>query len=146
MTVPRKILTAGYGSGWTIETMHAALAEHDAALIDIRYVPWSNFQPWRKDALSEAIGDRYIYLRAFGNVNYKGGPIRIASPAQGLTIMDEIWARYLAVILLCGCRDHHQCHRQTVAALIERDLTDQGIDCTIEHLYPSPKHQQHLEL
>jgi hypothetical protein len=63
------------------------------------------------------LGERYLWLREFGNRNYKGTfeQIEIADFPTGEKRLRESIAPGKAVALLCGCRDVNVCHRKVVA-------------------------------
>ena len=77
------ILTYGYLAG-SPEHLAAAVREHDAWLVDIRYAPSSRLPEWRPEYIVHLVGSRYVHVRALGNVNYLGGPIQLANPDQGV--------------------------------------------------------------
>jgi hypothetical protein len=104
------ICTLGY-SGWKIEDVEAVLDRLDAILVDVRMVPRTRWAPlWNSSALHVRLGDRYAWLREFGNRNYKGTfeQIEIADFPAGEKRLRELLAKDAtgkAVVLLCGCRD-----------------------------------------
>ena len=111
------IYTLGY-SGWKIEDVEAVLEQLDAILVDVRMVPRSRWAPlWNASALHERLSDRYVWLKEFGNRNYKGTfeQIEIADFAGGEKRLREITATGKAVVLLCGCSDPNTCHRKVLA-------------------------------
>lgn len=68
----KTIYTLGY-SGWKIEEIEATLTRLDAVLVDVRMIPRSRWAPqWNGTALHNRLGDRYVWLKEFGNRNYKG--------------------------------------------------------------------------
>lgn len=127
-----KIYTMGY-CGWRVEDVAALLEKLDAVLVDVRMMPRSR---WKREfncsALQKRLGDRYAWIRAWGNRNYKGGPIEIVDFVGGV---DEVVAMRgpgrRPVVLLCGCKDVNTCHRKVLAEkLAER------WDAEVEHLSP----------
>jgi len=132
--MPAEIFTYGYTSS-TPADLAAYVEELDSYLIDIRFSPRSRVPQWRQEALHALVGKtkagraRYHWLQGLGNVQYNtDGPIVLYAPEEGVR---EI-APYLAarpVILLCGCRDWHVCHRRAAATLIAEALGG-----TITHL------------
>ena len=111
------IYTLGY-SGWKIEDVEAVLERFAAILVDVRMVPRTRWQPqWNAAVLRTRLGDRYVWLREFGNRNYKGTfeQIEIADFPAGEKRLREITATGRAVVLLCGCRDVNVCHRKVLA-------------------------------
>jgi uncharacterized protein (DUF488 family) len=127
------IYTLGY-SGWKIEDAQAVLKRLNAILVDVRMVPRTRWTPlWNSSALRECLGDasegspragsvqgRYVWLKQFGNVNYKGTfeQIEIADFLAGEKRLRELLAKDAtgkAVVLMCGCRDVNVCHRKVLA-------------------------------
>jgi len=111
------IYTLGY-SGWKIEDVEAVLDRLDAILVDVRMVPRTRWAPlWNGSALHNRLGDRYVWLKQFGNRNYKGTfeQIEIADYPDGEKHLREIIATGKVVVLLCGCRDVNVCHRKVLA-------------------------------
>ena len=128
-----KIHTLGY-SGWKIEDVEAVLERLDAILVDVRMVPRTRWTPlWNGQALRTRLGDRYVWLREFGNVNFKGTfeQIKIADFPAGEKRLRELIATGKAVVLMCGCRDVNVCHRKVVAERLASAL-----HAEVEHLSP----------
>jgi uncharacterized protein (DUF488 family) len=137
------IYTIGY-SGWKIEDVEAVLARLDAILVDVRMVPRSRWAPaWNSAVLAKRLGERYVWLREFGNKNYKGTfeQIEIADFTTGLKRLHELsglpFEGAKNVILMCGCRDVNICHRKVLA---ERLAVEWVVD--VCHLSPPPKASQ----
>jgi uncharacterized protein (DUF488 family) len=132
------IYTLGY-SGWKIEDVEAVLDHLDAILVDVRMVPRSRVATWNVGVLSRRLGQRYLWLREFGNRNYKGGPIDIVDFAAGQAKLVEITACHgesprsrtsgKSVILLCGCADVKVCHRKLLAEWLAKAWQSE-----VEHL------------
>jgi uncharacterized protein (DUF488 family) len=153
------IYTLGY-SGWKIEDAQAVLERLNAILVDVRMVPRTRWTPaWNSSVLHERLGDasagstgspqsdslqagspqgRYVWLKEFGNKNYKGTfeQIEIADFPAGEQRLREMLGMNpssaassgasgpaspgsvvssKAVVLMCGCRDVNICHRKVVA-------------------------------
>jgi len=86
-----------------------------AILIDVRQSPHTTNLGFGKTDLESRLGDWYVHLPAFGNVNYKEGPVELADPEKGLRAVREMER---TPVLMCGCRHPEQCHRSTVAQLL----------------------------
>jgi uncharacterized protein (DUF488 family) len=113
------IYTLGY-SGRKIEDVEAVLGRLNAILVDVRMVPRSRWAPlWNAAALHDRLGDRYVWLKEFGNRNYKGTfeQIEIADFPTGEKRLREIAAPGKAVVLMCGCRDVNVCVRSVRSKL-----------------------------
>lgn len=67
------LYTTVYLAGWTPEALAAAVAEHDAVLVDIRFMPSSRVPGWNKSQLERRLGPSYRHLKALGNENYRSG-------------------------------------------------------------------------
>ncbi len=109
------IYTLGY-SGWKIEDVEAVVKHLDAILVDVRMVPRSRSAVWNGSTLHNRLGDRYVWLKQFGNRNYRGTveQIEIADFPAGAVRLQAIAAGGRAIILLCGCPDVNQCHRKVL--------------------------------
>jgi uncharacterized protein (DUF488 family) len=141
------IYTIGY-SGWKIEDVETVLERLDAILVDVRMVPRTRWTPlWNGSVLHDRLGDRYIWLREFGNKNYKGTfeQIEIADFTTGQKRLHELSGLSFEgaknVILMCGCRDVNVCHRKVLA---ERLAVEWVVD--VCHLSPPPKAGQAAKL
>lgn len=132
------IYTLGY-NGWKIEEVEAVLAQLDAILVDVRMVPRTRWTPqWNGSVLHDRLGDRYVWLKQFGNRNYKGtvDQIEIADFPTGERRLRELIKKGSddsaaipatapalpsvseagkSIILMCGCRDVNVCHRKPLA-------------------------------
>ena len=114
------IYTLGY-SGWKIEDVEAVLIRLDAILVDVRMVPRSRAPTWNSGVLARRLGDRYVWLKQFGNRNYKGNfdQIEIADFPAGEQSLRELTgagpAAGKGIILFCGCSDANICHRKVLA-------------------------------
>jgi uncharacterized protein (DUF488 family) len=101
--------------------VEAVVERFAAILVDVRMVPRTRWQPqWNAAVLRARLGDRYVWLREFGNRNYKGTfeQIEIADFPAGEKRLREITAPGKAVVLLCGCKDVNLCHRKVVAEML----------------------------
>lgn len=120
------LYTWGYTGTHPTDLLAYVEALH-ALLIDVRFVPWSRVPYWRKAALMELVGaERYLHLRALGNENYKGGPIKLHAPAA---VVEPVRAvlRERPAILLCACADPAICHRSVAATYLARQLGVHGV-------------------
>jgi len=125
------LYSLGY-AGWSAEQVRLVAEERSALVLDLRLTPQSRKPGFSKRTLERYLGERYVHVRALGNVNYRtGGPIVLRDAGQGLAILSQ-HLRHRAVILLCGCADLHACHRKTVA-----DLAAGRFGAEVVHLAPS---------
>lgn len=109
-----RIITLGY-AGRTLAEVQDIMARTGALLVDIRYSPQSRLPQWRKQALQNRLKARYTHLPAFGNRNFRGGPIELLNWPVGLEEIREMARHEGCIILMCACRDAAQCHRAVVA-------------------------------
>jgi uncharacterized protein (DUF488 family) len=111
------IYTLGY-SGIKPDKLLATAEQHNLLVVDVRYSPRSRQPEWTRKRLQELLGERYIHVPAFGNINYKSdGPIQLADPEAGKAVVVERLAQQ-PVLLLCACKDWHSCHRLAVATVL----------------------------
>jgi uncharacterized protein (DUF488 family) len=110
-----KVYTLGY-AGVTVDELKAVAEALDATIFDVRYSPQSRNPTFRLAHLKKELGDRYHWLRAFGNVNYRnGGEILLEDPSAGMLAVHQ---SQKPVILMCACRDYDTCHRKTIAEFL----------------------------
>lgn len=112
----------GY-SGRSLTDIHRLALQLDADVFDVRFSPRSRNWQFSGRNLQDKLGDRYRHVQAFGNRNYKGGPIEIADFEAGL---QQVLDSHRPVILMCVCGDPNRCHRTTVG----RMLRERGIAYT----------------
>jgi hypothetical protein len=124
-----KIYTAGY-SGHTPEQLQSAAESLNAIVCDIRFSPRSRVPGWDGRALREMLdyGMYYRHVPEWGNINYKGGEIKLLDAPRGLLKILRLLESH-SVILLCGCREYSHCHRRVCAGLLrERGLETQELE------------------
>ena len=106
------IYTIGY-SGRSLSSLVSLVQELDAVLVDIRFSPASRNPDFSGKRLREALGERYVHLKAVGNETYRsGGPVKMADPSAGVEALRAIDR---SVVLMCACAQYHNCHRRAVA-------------------------------
>jgi hypothetical protein len=115
------IYTVGYGAGWTPAQLAIELERLDAELWDIRYRPTSRQPAWTQAELQALLGPRYRHEAGLGNVNYQGGPIVLAHPAQALPCARDT-LRQRPIMLLCQCPNALTCHRSSAATFLAEQL------------------------
>jgi Protein of unknown function, DUF488 len=121
------VYTWGY-QGDVLDTLAALRAERNALIVDVRYVPSSRDARWRQRTLERRFGVDYLWLKAFGNRNYKGESIILDAPELGLAMLEPFVSPDHPPLLLCMCPTTN-CHRTAVAAFL---AAQRG--WTIEHL------------
>lgn len=122
------IYTIGY-SGSTIEDLRKFSRSLHATIVDVRMSPYSRNADFKGENLRYELGDSYTHLAALGNVNYKGGPIKIKNPHLGIDEIERLLSKRPSVILMCMCKDHNICHRSNAA-----DMISEALDVEVYHL------------
>lgn len=121
--------------------LKARAEQLNALVVDIRFSPRSRVPHWDGTSLRALLGTRYAWWPEFGNVNYRGGEIKIANPDGGRALMNNlIPCHFDALILLCACEKPGGCHRSVVADLLredehsvsELDWSNQGVLLEVE--------------
>ena len=108
------IYTLGYAD-WTIENVIEEVRNRNAILVDVRQSPQTSKPGFSRAELKERLENRYRHVSAFGNVNYKGGPVELANPERGVEI---VLGFEHDPVLMCGCKSLEKCHRTMVANLL----------------------------
>lgn len=127
---PHTIYTIGY-TGLTLPKLQAILAKHNAILIDARFSPRSRHQVWNMTNLMATFGKDYISVTAWGNKNYKGGPVEIVNYQVGKRRMIAALEVKPTIFIMCACKDFTLCHRTTIADMLRADgftVTEYGTD------------------
>jgi len=112
------IFTIGY-QNIKRKRLQSVVDELSAALVDIRYVPWSVNPFWTQVQLQEAFKENYFNIKEFGNVNYKGGPFKIFNMEKGIELFSPISDKYKNIFLMCSCKELEKCHRHLIAKEIK---------------------------
>ena len=124
-----KVYTLGY-MGWKHAELRELAERLNATIIDVRLSPRSRMACYSGKQLKATLGDRYVWLDGFGNVNYRGdGPIALKDFSGALKKLGEMSLHGPRVILLCGCADVNVCHRKIVAERLAKLW-----HCEVEHL------------
>ena len=109
------IFTTGYARLREPALLGLYAVELDAIVVDVRLSPWTRFNGWARRDLEARLGERYRWVEAFGNVNYREqGRPRLKDPEAGVQQVAPLLEHH-NVILLCGCADPLTCHRHVVA-------------------------------
>ena len=112
-----RIATIGYTEPDAASQIETFLAHPRSYLVDIRYKPYSRWNPnWNRQTLKVRYGRQYVHLPGLGNVNYgkTGMPIVLANPERHLLDLAEAINRGASYLLLCACKHYERCHRKTV--------------------------------
>lgn len=114
---PFRLYTYGYQGG-SLEDLRD-YASAGALTLDTRLVPTSPNPLWRRASLERALGDRYRWCKALGNIHFRsGGPVQLHDPEVGLETLGELIYQS-PVVLLCACRAWQSCHRRVVAEIAQ---------------------------
>jgi hypothetical protein len=102
-------------------------------VVDVRYaVPREG--PKSSRWFTSALQGRYRHIRALGNVNFRGGPIRLLDADAGIAaLLDLNRAHPGRLALMCACEGYEHCHRRSIVEAIRA----RGIDVVVAPL-PSP--------
>ena len=114
-----KVYTIGYAR-WSLGEVTELVDEKGSTLVDVRLKPYSRKPGFSRRSLEKELGDDYVHLPGFGNVNYKGGAVKLKEPESALARIADFVADGDPVMLMCGCADHRRCHRSAVAAAIQK--------------------------
>jgi uncharacterized protein (DUF488 family) len=112
------VYTFGY-SGRQLSELLALCEKVNGCVVDVRYSPRSRNPTWTRKRLQEALGDRYAWLRGFGNINYRnGGPIVLAAFDEATAALGTLSPPGRSPIMLCACSQPTNCHRAVVASRV----------------------------
>lgn len=139
MTTPGRIYTIGYRALSGLSELVLAQHRTGAVVVDVRLKPWGFLRHWNRSALAQALGSKYRWIEAFGNVNYKGGgPIVLKDPEAGIAAVSPLLAAG-PILLLCACDRARGCHRTTVA----NALLDSGHGREVVHFPAASDRNSH---
>lgn len=123
------LYTLGY-AGVDSAKLAEFINEKGWRVFDTRFNPRSRQPQWNWGKLNEAM-KKYEHVAALGNVNYKnGGEIKLVDEALGVDAIKKALLQE-PVVLLCGCKDLHTCHRSYIAERAREQL-----GCEVIHLTP----------
>lgn len=146
-----KVIPFGYSAPNATQTLDVLMAQDSRAiLVDIRYSTVSRNKPaWSHDALQAKYGNRYLWIKDLGNVNYfqHGMPIKIANAERGIPRLVTGLERGYTLIPLCTCANYDTCHRRVVVEMLREKVSDievvqpnhKGKDAS-SSAYPSNSH------
>lgn len=112
------IYTFGY-SGRQLSELQAICDEVNGCVVDVRYSPRSRNPTWTRKRLQDALGDRYAWVRGFGNINYRTeGQIVLAGFDGAAAALGTLLPAGRSPIMLCACSEPTSCHRAVVASRV----------------------------
>ena len=115
------LYTFGY-RGRRIEDLDADVERLRACVVDVRYSPFGRDHTWTRPGLQARYGPRYVWIREFGNKNYRGGPIELLDEERGARRLGAVIADGTPAILLCACATPAECHRTVIAEKLRAEL------------------------
>jgi len=119
------VYPVGYSSYGSLAYVDQLMQQENMLLIDTRYKPYSWKADWKKEALQKRYGARYRWAGAFlGNLNYQGGPIKLANPERGIPGLIRYLCEGHDLILLCQCHEYSECHRSVIVDMLLKELPD----------------------
>ncbi len=127
----RAVYTLGYARADALDVAEE-LVQQGVRLVDIRLSPRSRWYPaWHRAALEQRFGERYVWVQALGNRNYRDRrlPVELASERVGVGLVCW-WLAKEDVCLVCACADWRTCHRRVVAELVQAQVQR----CQVVHL------------
>ena len=120
------IYTLGVSQPKAAARLEQLMRHPHTLLVDVRYQPVSRWNPqWNRAALTGRYGQRYVWDRRLGNVNYRSRNLSIELAADYREAIHEAAALLCAgtsLVLLCACSNERTCHRSYVARLIQDAL------------------------
>lgn len=122
--------TLGYSQPGADRRLQYFMSKPRTLLVDLRLDPVSSYAMWDGARLRQTWGKRYRQAGAYlGNVNHAdGGPISIPRFHEGLeALFDYLIAGY-SLVLLCGCYNFCECHRERVQTEFEQILRVSSLD------------------
>src|SRR6266702_2620467 len=115
----------GYSAPGSLPRIDELMQQSQMLLIDTRYSAKSWNPQWQESTLRERYGDRYrVAGRYLGNVNYKGGPIKLANPERGICGLCQYLGEGYDLILLCQCKEYETCHCKVVVQALQEARSD----------------------
>lgn len=123
----------GY-QGLKPEMVLSFLQDKDSLLFDVRLSPRSRIPGWNGDDLRRLLQDKYHHVSNLGNVNYRGGSVKIRNMDAGVNLLVR-FHRLHNIALMCVCRDHATCHRSHIT----RELISRGYPVGEVNLHPPKK-------
>jgi hypothetical protein len=120
------LIPFGYTTPDAAARLDALMDGEQIMLVDIRYSTKSLKRPeWSMERLRARYGNRYLWLRSLGNVNYfTHGSIQIAAPDIGIPRLLSGLEQGYTCVLLCTCTRYASCHRKVICELVQAQLPD----------------------
>ncbi len=120
-----RVFPAGYSSYGSLAYVESLMQQEHMLLIDTRYTPKSWRADWQENALRKKYGERYrLAGKCLGNVNYQGGPIKLANPERGIPGLIRYLNEGHDLILLCQCASYEDCHRSVIVDTLLKEMPD----------------------
>lgn len=113
------VIPFGYGFRESMQVLQQLMEDSNTYLVDIRKSPKTGYAGFNDYELKSQFKDRYVHMIELGNANFKGGPIQIIRPVQGIDRLVKGLNKGYRLILLCGCQSYDTCHRKTAVELLK---------------------------
>jgi hypothetical protein len=118
--------TLGYTRSDAAAQLEMLMVCERTILLDVRFTPTSRWFPaWRRHALAAKYGDRYVWEQRLGNVNHKHRALGIKlakGHREAAFKAAQLLMQGFSLVLLCGCKRAHTCHRSQAARHIRHAL------------------------
>lgn len=111
-----KFFTTGC-AGKDINDLKPMLDRLDAILVDVRFSPTGEIMFWRQIYLKTLLREKYHHVPQLGNRSFREGKAQIQNLELGIKILVSFNAN---AVLICGCADLKECHRNIVAQELRR--------------------------
>lgn len=130
-----RVYHVGYNAYNSEQNVKDLMSNPRMLIIDTRLKPWSYRPGWCKDdqdkaglrvpGLQSQWGRRYRFAgKVLGNLNYKGGPIKIINLDEGIRGLRYYLVRGYSLILLCQCSDVESCHRAVIMRALKASMPE----------------------
>ena len=138
-----RIYTLGY-LGMLMPAIRDKVAQEGGLLVDCRYSAFSRAVGWMKHSFVEAMGENYLHLKGFGNLNYRPQNahrgVELADPMEAWILLrqklvssmeesadGEGRGPYSSIVLMCACAESAGCHRRDVGEWLRTEFAVMGI-------------------
>lgn len=120
-----KVYPIGYSTPGAKKRIDELTKQNNVLLMDTRLKPYSWNDEWRQGQLEDRYGNTYHWCgKHLGNVNYQGGPIKLADPDVGIYgLIGYLKAGY-DLILLCKCEVLTACHVKEICRLLLEKMSE----------------------
>ena len=140
-----RVLVTGGAGGLLDPSRLLVLANHlDLIVCDVRrrrrggkgnvLFPYTSLKGWCRKELQRLLGERYLWVPELCEEDKEcGGRRQLRDVQAGLRIIADALQDSTAqggILVLCGCTDPKDCHRQAAAAAIAKQLVGAPVACS----------------